>query len=170
MSFEKEYEKTPGWKTWVDKFEKIVVAALALLLALIVAIVLVVVAYLFVIKIGSVVISIDNIIDLQQAALRAVSGILLVLLCLELLETVKVYFRERSMRVEVIMLVGLIAMGRHVLEIDIHHIDAMTLFGFSSLILVLAISYFLVKRAQFSAIEHKRHTLEENGKVETALS
>jgi uncharacterized membrane protein (DUF373 family) len=89
---------------------------------------------------------------LQQAALRAFSGVLLVLLGLELLDTVKVYFREHSVRVEVILLVGLIAMGRHVLEIYLHHIKPVVLFGFSSLILVLAVSYFLVKRAQVSPV------------------
>lgn len=62
-------------------------------------------------------------------------------------ETVKVYFREHSVRVEVILLVSLIAMGRQVLEIDLHHIDLLILFGFSSLLLALAVSYFLVKRA-----------------------
>jgi uncharacterized membrane protein (DUF373 family) len=39
-------------------------------------------------------------------------------------------------------------MGRHVLEIDLHEINPLTLFGFATLILVLALSYFLMKRAQ----------------------
>ena len=162
MSSEQENEAVPPWQSWVEKFEKIIVAALALLLVIIVTIILGVVAYLFVVKVGAVVSSIDNIAVLQQAALRAFSGILLVLLGLELLDTVKVYFREHSVRVEVILLVGLIAMGRHVLEIDLHHIDPLTLLGFSSLILVLAISYFLVKRAQFSFIRLRQHGREEN--------
>ena len=85
--------------------------------------------------------------DIQETALRAFSGVLLVLLGLELLDTVKVYFREHQIRVEVILMVGLMAMGRHVLEIDLHHIEPLTLFGFATLILALSVSYFLVKRA-----------------------
>lgn len=153
MSSEKE--KPLRWKSWVEKFEEIVVAALALLLVAIVAAILAVVAYLFVANLGTVVSSLEKVADVQAAALRAFSGILLVLLGLELLDTVKVYFRQHVVRVEVILLVGLIAMGRHVLEIDLHHIDPLTLFGFSSLILALAISYFFVKRAPLSVIGFK---------------
>jgi uncharacterized membrane protein (DUF373 family) len=167
MSSPKEHEEPLRWKAWVETFERIVVAALALLLVIVIAVVLAVVAYFFVLRVGTVVSDIDTINELQQAALRAFSGILLVLLGLELLDTVKVYFQEHSVRVEVILLVGLIAMGRHVLEIDLHHIDPLTLFGFSSLILVLALSYFLVKRAGFSTIRLKPHGREENGEILT---
>jgi uncharacterized membrane protein (DUF373 family) len=157
MPSEIQDEKRITWKSSVEKFEKIVVAVLALLLVVIVTVVLAAVAYLFVRKMGAFVTSVDTIAEVQQAALRAFSGILLVLLGLELLETVKVYFREHSVRVEVILLVGLIAMGRHVLEIDLHQIDAMVLFGFSALLLSLAVCYFLVKRVEYSAHSRTLH-------------
>lgn len=167
MSSPKEHEEKLRWKAGVEKFERFVVAALALLLVIIIAVILAVVAYFFMVRLGAVVSNIETINELQQAALRAFSGILLVLLGLELLDTVKVYFQEHSVRVEVILLVGLIAMGRHVLEIDLHHINPLTLFGFSSLILVLSISYFLVKRAGFSSIGFKQHGREENSETLT---
>jgi len=157
MSSKKEHEKTPCWESPVEKFEGFVVAVLAFLLVLVVLIVMIVVFWLFVSKIGPFVMDVDNISDIQQAALRAFSGILLVLLGLELLDTVKVYFREHCVRVEVILLVALIAMGRHVLEIDLHHIDPLILFGFSCLVLALSTSYFLVKRAQLPAVESRAH-------------
>jgi uncharacterized membrane protein (DUF373 family) len=161
MSAEKTHGKTPGWEASVEKFEGIVVAVLAFLLVVIVLVILVVVAYLFLSKMGEFVTSVESIAEVQQTALRAFSGVLLVLLGLELLDTVKVYFREHNVRVEVILLVALIAMGRHVLEIDLHHINPLTLFGFSSLVLALAISYFLVKRAQISVIGKKPPGREE---------
>jgi uncharacterized membrane protein (DUF373 family) len=166
MSAEKTHDKTPRWGSPVEKFEKIVVAALALLLVVVVAIILVVVTYLFVTRVGSFVTTIHGIGEVQQAALRAFSGILLVLLGLELLDTVKVYFREHCVRVEVILLVGLIAMGRHVLEIDLHHIEPLILFGFSSLILALAASYFLVKRAPLPAFGKKTQGCEESCEIQ----
>jgi len=146
MSPENEHN-APQWTSWVEKFEGFVVAALAFLLVLVVAIILGVVGYLFVCKLAALG-RFENVTELQQAALRAFSGILLVLLGLELLDTVKVYFREHNVRVEVILLVGLIAMGRHVLEIDLHYIEPLILFGFSGLLLALSLSYFLVKRAR----------------------
>jgi uncharacterized membrane protein (DUF373 family) len=155
MSSDNTHEKTPSWESKVEKFEEIVVAALAFLLVLIVAIILVVVSYFFVSKMVEVLSSLEKIADVQQYALRAFSGVLLVLLGLELLDTVKVYFREHNVRVEVILLVALIAMGRHVLEIDLHHIEPLILFGFSTLVLALSASYFLVKRAQINVIGTK---------------
>jgi uncharacterized membrane protein (DUF373 family) len=153
----------PAWEATVEKFEKVVVAALAFLLVVIVAIILIVVCYFFVSKMMEVLTSLEKIADVQQYALRAFSGVLLVLLGLELLDTVKVYFREHNVRVEVILLVALIAMGRHVLEIDLHHIEPLILFGFSTLILALSASYFLVKRAQINVIGKKVNIHEEQG-------
>jgi uncharacterized membrane protein (DUF373 family) len=165
MSSEKKHEISPRWESSVEKFEGIVVAVLAFLLVVIVVAILVVVTFVFVSKLGTIVSNVETIADVQQAALRAFSGVLLVLLGLELLDTVKVYFREHSVRVEVILLVGLIAMGRHVLEIDLHHIEPLILFGFSSLVLALAVSYFLVKRAQISAIGKKAHKHEVQSEI-----
>jgi uncharacterized membrane protein (DUF373 family) len=139
--------ETPRWNPWVEKFEKLVVAAITMLLVLIVSTILVVVAYLFVTKVGATVTNVDELADIQQSALRAFSGILLVLLGLELLDTVKVYFWEHRVRGEVILLVSLIAMGRAVLEIDLHHIEPFQMIALSALILALSIGYFLVRRA-----------------------
>jgi uncharacterized membrane protein (DUF373 family) len=164
MSSEKKHKKTLPWESSVEKFEGIIVATLAFFLVLIILTISVVAAYLFASKLTTVA-SVSNIAELQQAAMRAFSGILLVLLALELLDTVKVYFHEHIVRVEVILLVGLIAMGRHVLEIDLHHIDPLILFGFSSLVLALAVGYFLVKRAQFSAIRFKEDERDDSGKT-----
>ena len=156
MSPESAHEVEPRWQPAVEKFEEVVIAALAFLIVVIIAVTLAVATYLFVSKVGVTITGVSNMSELQGAALRASSGILLVLLGLELLDTVKVYFREHSVRVEVILLVGLIAMGRHVLEIDLHHIEPLVLLGFATLTLVLAISYFLIKRAQIPAIGLKR--------------
>jgi uncharacterized membrane protein (DUF373 family) len=148
MAIDGDGEKIPQWRAAVERFGELVVVVLALVLVIIVAVILAVIFYLFATNVGTIVRGVDGINDIQQAALRAFSGILLVLLGLELLDTVKVYFQEHNIRVELVLLVGLIAMGRHVLEIDLHHIDPLILFGFSSLILALAASYFLVKRAR----------------------
>lgn len=151
MSSEKTHGKIPRWEALVEKFEGLVVVMLVFLLVVVVLCILGVVTYLFLSKLETIT-TFETIVDVKQAALQAFSGILLVLLGLELLDTVKGYFREHCVRVEVILLVALIAMGRHILEIDLHHIDPLILFGFSCLVLALASSYFLVKRAQISVV------------------
>jgi uncharacterized membrane protein (DUF373 family) len=136
------------WLPWVTRIEEIIVALLALLLIVMVMAILGLTIYLFLANVVHTLASVDTVSDIQQAALRGFSGVLLTLLGLELLDTVKVYFRDHQVRVEVILLVSLIAMGRHVLELDLHHAEPFVLIGIASLIVVLAASYYLVKRAQ----------------------
>ncbi len=145
MTSEKQYLR---WHPWVERIEEIIVAVLALLLVLVVIAILGLTLYLFVTNLWRTLSNVETVTDIQQAALRSFSGVLLTLLGLELLDTVKVYFRAHQVRVEVILLVSLIAMGRHVLELDLHHTPPLLLLGIASLILVLATSYYLVKRAQ----------------------
>ena len=136
------------WLPWVERVEQMIVAVLALLLLLMVLAILGLTVYLFVTNLVQTLVNVETVTDIQQAALRGFSGVLLTLLGLELLDTVKVYFRDHQVRVEVILLVSLIAMGRHVLEIDLHHSEPFFLLGIARLIVVLAASYYLVKRAQ----------------------
>jgi uncharacterized membrane protein (DUF373 family) len=138
------------WQPWVERVEELIVAVLALLLVLVVVTILGLTVYLFATNVTHIIGNVESVADIQQASLRSFSGVLLTLLGLELLDTVKVYFRDHQVRVEVILLVSLIAMGRHVLEIDLHHTEPLVLIGIASLILVLAVSYYLVKRAQLT--------------------
>jgi uncharacterized membrane protein (DUF373 family) len=85
--------------------------------------------------------------DLHLVMQRAFGGVLIVVLGLELIETLKVYFREHKVRVEVIMIVSLIAVGRHVIQVDYEHVGAWELMGLGLLIVSLALGYFLVARA-----------------------
>ena len=76
------------------------------------------------------------------------AGVLLLLLGLELLETMKTYFSDFHVRTEVILIVAMIAVGRHIVQIDFEHIPAASLGGIGVLMLALSVSYFLVRRKQ----------------------
>ena len=88
---------------------------------------------------------------LQEAMQRGFGGVLVVLLGLELLETLKLYRAEHHVRVEIVFLVGLIAIGRHVIQTDYARAPMGALFGMASVILALSIGYFLVKRSGLTA-------------------
>jgi uncharacterized membrane protein (DUF373 family) len=85
--------------------------------------------------------------DLHLVMQRAFGGVLIVVLGLELIETLKVYFREHKVRVEVIVIVSLIAVGRHIIQVDYEHVDAWQLMGLGVLVISLALGYFLVAKA-----------------------
>ena len=67
---------------------------------------------------------------------------LLVLIGVELLETLKVYIKEDALHVRVVIEVALIAMARKVITEEPHAVSAMTLFGIAALILALGIVFY----------------------------
>lgn len=84
---------------------------------------------------------------LQIVMQRGFGGALVVLLGMELIETLKQYTAEHHVRVEIVFLVGLIAVGRHVIQVDYAHAPMGELFGMAAVILSLAAGYFLVRRS-----------------------
>lgn len=137
----------PPLSRLVEKFEVLVIAALQLLLVIVIA---VATAHLFVLLISKLPASwteVTNADQLHVVMQRAFGGVLIVVLGLELLETLKVYFKEHKVRLEVIMIVSLIAVGRHIIQVDYAHLTGMQLVGIAALILSLAGGYFLIAKA-----------------------
>jgi uncharacterized membrane protein (DUF373 family) len=83
---------------------------------------------------------------LQTIMQRGFGGVLGVVLGLELMETLKQYTAEHHVRVEIVFMVGLIAVARHVIQIDYSHAPLGELVGLAAVILSLATGYFLVRR------------------------
>ncbi|MBL4662205.1 MAG: phosphate-starvation-inducible PsiE family protein [Flavobacteriaceae bacterium] len=73
-------------------------------------------------------------------------GFLSVLIGIELLHTIKMYLKEDVVHVEIVLLVALIGISRHIIDLDIKHIEPLTMLGISSLIITLSASYFLIKK------------------------
>jgi uncharacterized membrane protein (DUF373 family) len=132
------------------KFEVVVVTALELLIVLAVAVATVKLLVLFFEAMRTQVPQIDSTDTLQPVLQSAYSGILLVLLGLELLQTLKAYFGEHHLQIEVILVVAMIAVGRHILQVDISHARGTELAGLAILIASLAGSYYLVKKTHFA--------------------
>ena len=72
---------------------------------------------------------------------------LMVLIGLELLESIKAYLEEDRVHAEVVFLVAIVAISRKVIILDYEKISPEMLYGMSSVILALGIGYFLVRRA-----------------------
>lgn len=72
---------------------------------------------------------------------------LLVLIGIELLDTIKVYLRENVVHVEVVVLVAIIAVARKVVVLKIEELTGDVFIGITVLIVALAISYYLIKKA-----------------------
>ena len=88
---------------------------------------------------------IDNVAELQQAIQSLFAGVLLVVLGLELMETLRNYFIEHRLRVELLICVALIAVARHVIQLDYEHTDPWLVAAMAFLVLSLAASYVGVR-------------------------
>jgi len=85
---------------------------------------------------------------MSEQDLLAILGLFLsVLIALELIETVEVYFRDHSIHVEIVVLVAIIALARKVIILDLGKYDALVLFALGFLILALGATYFFVRKA-----------------------
>jgi len=73
---------------------------------------------------------------------------LLVMIGIELLETIKAYLADRVLHAEVIILVGIIALARKVVVLDVKSTSGLSLIGIGVIILALAGAYFLFKRGR----------------------
>lgn len=71
---------------------------------------------------------------------------LLVLIGVELLETVKMYLSNKTVHVEVVFTVAMIAIARKVIILDIKEVSSLTLMGIGVIILALSTGYFLLAR------------------------
>jgi uncharacterized membrane protein (DUF373 family) len=72
------------------------------------------------------------------------AGLLLVLIGLELLHTVRAYMADRTVHVELVLAVGLVAITRKIILIDAKTLDGLWLIGVAALIAALAASYYVV--------------------------
>jgi uncharacterized membrane protein (DUF373 family) len=130
----------------IRKIEIATVRALQLLVVMLVVLATAILFYMFFKGVPTQTQRINSVDDLLATMQESFAGILTVVLGLELLETLKAYFAERRLRLEVILIVAIIAVGRHVLEIDFAHTAGLDLLGLSALIASLTLGYFLVRK------------------------
>ena len=71
---------------------------------------------------------------------------LLVLIGIELLETIKAYLITNVVHVEIVLEVALIAIARKVIILDIEKYESLTLVGMAALISAVALAFFVIKR------------------------
>jgi uncharacterized membrane protein (DUF373 family) len=85
---------------------------------------------------------------IQSTALVEVLGaFLLVLIGIELLDTMMEYFRENAIHVEIVVLLAIIAISRKVILLDPSLTTGLDLIGIGVVIIGLAGAYYLIRKA-----------------------
>lgn len=73
---------------------------------------------------------------------------MLILIGVELLETIRAYLNEHEVHVEIVLEVALIAVARKVVIIDVKEYSYGTLLAIAAIVISLAAAYYLQKRAR----------------------
>ena len=125
---------------YLKKFERIVTGTLIVMLAVVVILSVIDLGWfliqgvlkppLFILEVGDL--------------LRIFGLFLLVLIGLELLETIKCYYVEGRIELKVIFSVALIALGRKVIILEPEKYTGLTLIGIGVIILALVAGYYVV--------------------------
>ncbi|HWR90420.1 MAG TPA: phosphate-starvation-inducible PsiE family protein [Dissulfurispiraceae bacterium] len=128
---------------YLKRFERIITASLVVMMAIIVLLATIELGWLIIQDIIS-----PPLFLLEIEELLDIFGLfLLVLIGIELLETIKAYQKDNVVHVEVVFIVAMIAIARKVIILDIKEIDAMKLIGIGVIVTALSVGYWFVKRA-----------------------
>ena len=75
------------------------------------------------------------------------TGFLMILIGLELMKTVEMYLDKQIIHVEVVLSVAMIAIARHVIDMDLKAAPPLNLLGTGAVIFALAVGYYYFRRA-----------------------
>ncbi len=85
---------------------------------------------------------------------KVFGGFLSVLIGIELLHTIKMYLKDDVVHVEVVLLVALVGISRHAIDLDLAHMDPMSILAMSALVVSLSLGYYLIKKVIRHEIDH----------------
>jgi len=129
---------------YLDRVERFVVTSLLVMMVVVVCLATIDLAWLLVKDIITpprFLLEIDELLDIFGL-------FLLVLIGVELMESIRIYREQKSLHVEVVMTVAIIAIARKVIILDIKEISSLTLLGIAAIIAALSLGYFLIKRTR----------------------
>jgi len=122
---------------WLRKYERVIVGALLAMLAVVVALSTVELGWILlkdILSPPSLLLEVDEL-------LEVFGFFLLVLIGLELLDTIKIYFEKGSIELKVIFTVALIAIGRKIIIFDPKDYDGLQMIGVAAIIVALVFGY-----------------------------
>src|SRR6202167_2990483 len=133
-------------ETLITKAQKIVVLVLVVLLIIVVLLSTVHLGFM----IAEEILKPPRFLIPVQGLLDIFGYFLLVLIGVELLETLKAYVKKNVIHVRVVLEVALIAMARKVIVAEPNTAPSLTLFGSAALILALGLAFYFERQARRS--------------------
>ncbi len=127
---------------FLKKFERLVVGALILMMVVVVLISTVELGWIIV---KDILAEPRFFIEIDQL-LEIFGFFLLILIGVELLESMKAYLANKVVHSEIVLEVALIAIARKVIILKVDEYQSTTILGIAALIIAISVSYFLIRR------------------------
>lgn len=124
-------------------FEHVIVLALVVMIMLVIALSTIDLGWIIIEDIVTppiVLLGIDELLEIF-------GFLLLILIGIELLETIKVYLQTYSIRLDIVLEVALIAIARKIIVLDLEQYDGLSVIGIATLVVSLAIANHFARRA-----------------------
>lgn len=148
---------------YVQKFEKLITLLLVMMMAIVIALSLGDLAWLLLKDIVSppiLILDVDELLDLLGL-------FLLIMVAIELFETLRTYLQKKEIHTEMIILVALVALARKIVVLDVKAVQDDSLIGIAAMIIALAIAYYAIRRTHDQArVEHSKSTTSREEKEE----
>jgi uncharacterized membrane protein (DUF373 family) len=129
-------------QAFLKKFERIIVLSLITMMVIVVVLATIELGWIIIRDIVT-----PPVILLEIDELLEIFGFfLLVLIGIELLETIKAYLLTNVIHVEIVLEVALIAIARKVIILDLDKYESLTLVGIAALIAAVALAFLVIKR------------------------
>ena len=128
---------------FLSKFENVIVIALLGMMAVVISLATIELGVIIYKQMASP--PLFMLLDLTDL-LKIFGFFFMILIGLELIETIKVYLSKEVIPVEIIFLVAIIAVTRKVIILDFKNLDPLTLIGMAAIILSLSVGYYAVKK------------------------
>lgn len=141
-------------QTWLDRFERAIAVTLIGLMGTVVLLATLDLVWLIVKDVTSppvLLLEIDELLELF-------GFFMLILIGLELMETIRAYLVEHVVHAEVVVEVAIIAIARKVIILDIKEYASLSLIGIAAIIVALAVAFLIIKRM---TAEHMRRRTPE---------
>jgi len=125
-------------------FERIIIYALLAMMAIVILLATIDLGRLLVLDIIT---STTFLLSVNQL-LEIFGFILLIIIGVELFETIKAYLVEHVVHIEIVLEVALIAIARKVIILDVKELSPGTLYGIAGVVLALSVGYYLERKAR----------------------
>jgi len=142
MNMPSPSKRTRHFLGLIQGFESVIILMLIVLMMAVVTLSALELAVVLFDKISSPPVLLLNL----QELLELLGFFMMVLIGLELLETIKNYLTQHALHVEVVLLVAMIAVSRKVIILDMKETSAELMIGIAILLFSLSGSYYLIKK------------------------